>query len=86
MLDGQSGLLAWLDLSEERSALRAQIDEQRLANEALADQIEALQNDPYESDRAIREALDFARPGETVVRFKQRNPLQEPSPSQAAPD
>jgi cell division protein FtsB len=85
-VDGESGLLTWLDLSEERSALHAQIDEKRRVNEALARQIEALQNDPYEADRAIREALDFAKPGETVVRFKRRDPLQDPEPPPAVPD
>ena len=85
VLDGESGLLTWLDLSEERSALRSQIDEQSGANAALAEQIEALQDDPYEADRVIREALDFAKPGETVVRFKRRDPLQEPEPAQGPP-
>ena len=69
VLDRESGLLTWLELSKERSALHTQIDDQRRANVELARQIEALENDPYEADRAIREALELAKPGETIVRF-----------------
>ena len=86
VLDRESGLLAWLELSEERSALRVQIDDQRRSNAALAQDIEALQNDPYEADRAIREALDLAKPGETVVRFKREDTLMRAHAATRPPD
>ena len=72
VLDRESGLLTWLELSEERSAMHAQIDDQRRTNAELAVQIDGLLKDPYEADRAIREALELAKPGETIVRFKRR--------------
>jgi cell division protein FtsB len=78
-LDRESGLLTWLELSEERSALRSQIDHQHRSNAALAEEIQALQNDPYEADRAIREVLDLAKPGETIVRFKREDTHRRPS-------
>ena len=61
--------MAWRELTEQRSALNSQIEEQRRANSELTYQIEALVNDPDEADRAIREVLDLAKPGETIVRF-----------------
>ena len=73
VLDRDSGLLTWPELSKQRSELRSQIEDQRHANAATARQIEALINDPHETDRAIREALDLAKPGETIVRFKRGN-------------
>ena len=86
VLDRQSGLLTWRDLSAERNALRSQIEDQRSTNTELTHQIAALLNDPYEADRAIREALDLAKPGETIVRFKQQDTSQRLNPAGFPPD
>ena len=86
VLDREAGLLTWLELSEARSAVRTQIHEERRANAMLTDQIQALQDDPYEADRAIREALDLAKPGETVVRFKRADTLQRSTPAASPAD
>ncbi len=52
-----------LHAAEQRiAALQAEI-------EALRGQVTALAHDPFALERAIREELDFARPGETVVRL-----------------
>jgi len=82
VLDRESGLLTWRELSDERSALSDQIEDQRRANSELTRQIEALLSDPHETDRAIREALDLAKPGETIVRFKRGS---TPQPRHPAP-
>jgi cell division protein FtsB len=79
VLDRESGLLKWLELSRERSEARAQIEDQRLANTILTSRIQALESDPHQADRAIREALDLAKPGETIVRFKRESVLQQPT-------
>jgi cell division protein FtsB len=81
VLDRDSGLLTWLELSEQRSGLRNQIEVQRGTNAETTRQIEALLNDPHETDRAIREALNLAMPGETIVRFKRG---KSPSETRAA--
>ena len=83
VLDHESGLLTWIELSEERGTLREQIADQRRANEALGRQIEALQKDPFEAVRAIR-AMDLAKSGETIVRFNSRNSPLQAEPSQAS--
>jgi cell division protein FtsB len=80
VLDRESGLLTWLELSKERSEARAQIEDQRLANAILAQRIEAIQSDPHQADRAIREALDLAKPGETIVRFRRGNAPRKATP------
>ena len=37
--------------------------------ETLTSEINALERDPFALERAIREELELARPGEIVVRF-----------------
>ena len=86
VLDRESGLLTWLELSNEHSEARAQIEDHRLANAILSERIEAIQRDPYHADRAIREALDLAKPGETIVRFKRGNPPRSLHRAEQAPD
>ena len=78
VLDRDSGLLTWLELSEQRSVLREQVEVQRRANTATTRQIAALLNDPHETDRAIREVLNLAKPGETIVRFKRESSASGP--------
>jgi cell division protein FtsB len=52
-----------LHVAEQRvAALQVEID-------ALRRQVTALEGEPFAMERAIREDLDFARPGETVVRL-----------------
>jgi cell division protein FtsB len=37
--------------------------------EALRAEVRALERDPFSLERAIREDLDLAKPGEVIVRF-----------------
>lgn len=69
LFDGDAGALTWLRLraelaasEERRASLRADID--RLRVEARA-----LESDEFAIERAIREDLGYARPGETRVRL-----------------
>ena len=60
-----------LHVAEQRIAsLRGEID-------ALREEAARLEDDPFAIERAIREDLDFARPGETLVRLA---PISEPTP------
>ena len=67
--DQKSGIPMWLrlrsdvDQAAERVAVLAQ------ETEALRAQIEALSSEPFALERAIREDLELALPGEIVVRF-----------------
>ncbi len=71
--DRESGVLKWLELRGDLAAAHARIEQLRRETAELQRQIEALEVDPFASERAIREDLDFARPGEVVVRFGHRS-------------
>ena len=72
--DESSGLPAWRRLRDDLAASRARIEVLRGDIEVLRREAEALQGDDFALERAIREDLGLARPGESVVRFDERRP------------
>ena len=68
-LDEQAGIPAWQRLRAERLTVQARID--LLAEEvaSLRREAEALEHEDFALERAIREDLGLALPGETVVRL-----------------
>ena len=50
-------------------------------NDSLAREIELLEADPTATDRAIREEMDLALPGEVVFRFVPAPEPTRPSPA-----
>jgi cell division protein FtsB len=77
LLDGEAGVATWLDLREEVRVSRARVALLEYEVDELSAEIEALDSDPLGLERAIREDLELARPGEWVVRFA-RNPGSGP--------
>ena len=71
--DRESGLPMWFELREERRASEDRISQLRVEVENLHSEVEALKNDPLAMERAIREVLELARPGETVIRFVEQD-------------
>ena len=69
LMDQESGLGTWLRLRGELEASRARIAKLESEIVELRGEAEALENDPFAEERAIRERLGLARPGEVVVRF-----------------
>lgn len=67
--DWESGVPAWFRLSEELQRAHGRIEQLRVEIDELGGQSEALRDDPFAIERAIREDLRLARPGELVVRF-----------------
>ena len=67
--DGESGIPMWFRLRDDvaEAAQRVQVLASR--NAALQAQIDALEQEPFALERAIREDLGLARPGEILVRF-----------------
>jgi hypothetical protein len=72
-IDGDAGLRSWwhlrsdLDLANERiAALRGDVESRQSAAVALED-------DEFAIERAIRERLEYARPGETIVKLRDSN-------------
>jgi cell division protein FtsB len=67
--DRESGLPMWFELRQERVESGKRIALLRSEVEKLQVEVEALKSDSVATERAIREVLEFAQPGETVVRF-----------------
>ncbi len=69
MLDEASGIRAWLRLRSHLVASAGRIDDLRREVNALREESDALKHDPFATERAIREDLELAKPGETIVRL-----------------
>mgnify|MGYP000266773502 CR=1 FL=1 len=70
MLDPGNGLKIWLELRRDLAVSDARVERLLRENEALRGEIATLESEPDAIDRAIREELDLALPGEVVVRFE----------------
>jgi len=70
LLDHESGIGIWLELRDDLAASSERVAQLARENEALRKEIELLEVEPSAVERAIREELDLARPGEIVVRFE----------------
>ena len=62
--------------------LEAQVQREDMENRKLEETIKALQRDPQTVERVVREKLNWAKPGETVIRFEE--PQARPVPVQPA--
>ena len=69
LTDQTSGLSTWLRLSAELGDSRARIVALEAETAELRAEISALSGNEFALERAIREDLELARPGEVVVRF-----------------
>lgn len=63
----------WFELRAERRESENRISQLRFEVKNLQTEVEALEHDPLAMERAIREVLELARPGETVIRFVERD-------------
>jgi cell division protein FtsB len=70
MLDQESGLEIWRELRRDLAVSDERVERLIRENAALRSEIETLESEPDAIDRAIREELDLAMPGEIVVRFE----------------
>jgi cell division protein FtsB len=71
-IDGDSGIRNWLALRSDLDEARTRIAELRDEVSELRSQADALEADEFAIERAIREELEYAREGETVVRLRAR--------------
>jgi cell division protein FtsB len=67
-LDADDGVDTWRRLHREVAEARERTRALEARNEALRTEIEALASDPAVQERAVREELRWARPGEVLVR------------------
>ena len=68
-LDSESGLRTWWMLRGDLRSSRQTLDRLEVENQRLRAEARALETDPLALERAIREDLGWARPGEVVVLF-----------------
>lgn len=69
LLDEESGVAIWRELGDALVVSNARVAVLERGNEALRREIETLESEPAALDRAIREELDLALPGEAIVYF-----------------
>lgn len=69
-LDTDSGLRTWWRLRQELRDATVRIESLREDVETRRRHAEALEGDAFAIERAIRERLQYARPGETIVRLR----------------
>ena len=69
LLNHESGVGIWLELREDLSGSAARVAQLARENDEMRNEIQMLEAEPAALDRAIREELDVALPGEIVVRF-----------------
>jgi cell division protein FtsB len=69
VLDGDSGLGTWLRLRADLVAVESRLAEIGEQTGALGRQADALETDEFAIERAIREELEYARSGETLLRL-----------------
>lgn len=78
LLDGDSGLRTWWALRADLHDARARIGVLRERVTELEREARVLEDDPFAVERAIRERLEYARPGETVIRLGARPDVAAP--------
>lgn len=69
-LDEDAGIRRWLHLRAELSDARGRIEALRTEVADLRSDAQRLESDPFALERAIREDLGLARPGQSVVRLR----------------
>ena len=67
LADGESGLRNWWQLRGDLREAEARIERVRTELAGLERQVGGLEDDPFALERAIRERLHYAKPGETLV-------------------
>jgi cell division protein FtsB len=67
--DSDSGIPMWFRLREDAAQAALRVAALTRETEALGEQIAALRTEPFALERAIREDLELALPGEVIVRF-----------------
>jgi cell division protein FtsB len=81
-LDSDSGIRTYLRLRDDVRASEVRLDALRAEIGALQAEAEALEESDLALERAIREELEWARPGETVVRLPPAPATPSPSDSE----
>lgn len=77
LADGDSGLRTWWELRGDLGQAQERVARLRADLSTLERDVGGLEGDPFAVERAIRERLEYAKPGETLIRLapsKSANP------------
>ncbi len=66
------GLFRWVELKAQRIQMESEIASLKQENQRLYEETIRLREDPAYAEAVARREMGFARPGETVVRIKNR--------------
>ena len=80
--DGQTGIRAWRKVRSDLATAQKRVGELEARIESREGEAAALRKDPLALERAIREDLGLAKPGEIVVRGLD-GPAPEPATERA---
>lgn len=80
LMNSETGLPAWLKLERDLFYSEGRIRELKLSIEDLEAQATRLNNDPFSIEKAIRNDLKLALPGETIVIFEPKDPQGSSTP------
>ncbi len=69
-LDEDSGVQSWLHLRSELEEARARVAALREETRRLHEEAGQLESGEFALERAIREELELARPGQTLLRLR----------------
>jgi len=69
LADGESGLRNWWQLRNDLGAADVRIEALRSDVDSRQEASASLKADDFAIERAIRERLEYAKPGETLVRL-----------------
>ena len=75
LADGESGLRTWWQLRSDLGGANARIEALRSDVVSHRETSASLEQDTFAIERAIRERLEYAKPGETVVRLGDQDSL-----------
>ena len=82
---GEHGYLALRRQRQEMQRLETEIQRLEEENRRLTEEIQALKSDPGAVERAAREQLKMARPGERVITLPPEPPPPDPQTQQKKP-
>lgn len=78
--DRGSGIQTWFELRDNVRRAEAHVHSLRQEIARLEREIESFERSPFAVERAIREELDWVRPGEVLVRMPDADGLARPAP------
>jgi cell division protein FtsB len=70
LMGGEYSTVDWWTLERDVRAQERAIERLTVERDSLAEVADAIENDPFEQERAARELFGMARPGETLYRVR----------------